>query len=83
MNPIDIAVVVIYFVGIMAIGMYGAKRVKDFNSFSTAGRTHLEIGTVEMTGMDQDPAYRVSTPSAAVTFSVCVLFSSPYVTVTR
>ena len=27
--------------------------------------------------------YRVSTPSAAVTFSVCVLFSSPYVTVTR
>lgn len=29
------------------------------------------------------PPYRVSTPSAAVTFSVCVLRASPYVTVNR
>ncbi len=31
----------------------------------------------------RDASYRVSTPSAAVTFRVRVLFSRPYVTVTR
>lgn len=41
----------------------------------TAKDTHEERGRVA--------PYRVSTPSAAVTFSVCVLFASPCVTVTR
>ena len=41
----------------------------------TAKEPHEEPGRVA--------AYRVSTPSAAVTFSVCVLRASPYFTVTR
>ena len=38
MSWIDVSVIVIYLAGIMGLGMYGAKRVKDFASFSTAGR---------------------------------------------
>ena len=41
----------------------------------TAKEPHEERGHIA--------AYRVSTPSAAVTVSVCVLRASPYFTVTR
>lgn len=51
----------------------------------TAVEDSLRTGVaVKVAGRrDRVAPYRVSTPSAAVTFSVCVLRASPYVTVTR
>jgi len=78
---LDAAIVVLYLIGMVAIGFWIAKKVKDFTSFFVAGRmmtTPLLICTLVSTYYGLDVTFGVSEVSFAEGIMAWFAYSRPY-----
>jgi SSS family solute:Na+ symporter len=81
LDVLDYAIVIIYLLGMIAIGVWIARRVKDFTSFFVAGRmmtTPLLISTLVSTYYGLDVTFGVSEVSFEEGVVAWFAYSRPY-----